>query len=132
MSDPHPIPRITPSITRDDTEVRSISSTGAEKGTKLQRYGLVPPYPLMKLAEHYGRGAHKYADHNWRKGYEWSKSYDALVRHLQQFWDGEDIDEETGSPHMVAVAWHAFTLVQFMKDFPEFDDRFKQLMPPEE
>lgn len=105
-------------------EVRSVSSTGGEKGVKLERYDLIPPYPLAELARHYGRGALKYDDNQWRKGYEWGKSYAALERHIQAFWDGEDIDEETGSPHLAAVAWHAFTLIQFSRDFPEFDDRY--------
>lgn len=107
------------------TEVRSVSSTGGEKGTKLARFDLIPSDALTQLAEHFGTGAKKYADNQWRKGYEWSKSYAALQRHASQFWGGEDFDEETGSNHMAAVAWHAFALLTFYKDFPNFDDRHK-------
>lgn len=107
------------------TEVRSVSSTGGEKGTKDERYGLIPIEALAAVARHYGVGAKKYAAHNWRKGYEWSKSYDALQRHATAFWSGEDIDEETGSPHMAAVAFHALALITFMQEQPDFDDRFK-------
>lgn len=107
----------------------STSATGGRKNVKNQRFDLIPIDPLTQLAEHYGKGAEKYDNHQWRKGYEWSKSYAALMRHLTAFWNGEDTDEETGSPHMAAVAWHAFTLLQFSKDFPEYDDRFKK---PEE
>lgn len=146
----------------DKTEIRSVSSTGAEKGVKLQRFDLIPIGPLTALAEHYGRGAKKYADHNWRKGYEWGKSYSALMRHLTQFWSGEDYDvcpevngryggpgclelkpgtnesaighvpqgrtcyNHTGSHHMVAVVWNAFTLLEYKDVFPEFDDRYIQ------
>jgi len=85
-------------------EVRTTSSTGGEKGMKDERHSLIPTEALAAVARHYGIGARKYADHNWRRGYEWSKSYDALQRHAQAFWGGEDIDEETGSPHMAAVA----------------------------
>lgn len=106
-----------------DGEVRAVSSTGAEKGTKLARYDLVPAEPLRLLAEHYGRGSLKYADRNWEKGYEWSKSFAALNRHLWAFWNGEDIDPETGSPHMAAVAWHAFAMLEYTRTHPEFDDR---------
>ena len=108
-------------------EVRSVSSTGGEKGVKVQRYDLIPPRALALLAEHYGRGALKYDDHNWRRGYEWSKSYSALMRHLQAHWAGEDVDEETGSLHLTAVAWHALTMLEFMAGggrFAKFDDRF--------
>ncbi len=76
----------------DKTEVRTTSSTGGQKGVKLQRFDLIPVGPLTRLAEHYGRGALKYSDHNWRKGYEWSKSYAALQRHLTAWWNGEEYD----------------------------------------
>lgn len=114
-------------VNEDTSEVRVTSSTGGQKGSKPARYDLMPTEPLRLLAEHYGKGAAKYARvngvDNWRNGYEWSLSYAALMRHLQAFWSGEDIDAETGSPHMVAVAWHAFTLLEFMREHPTLDDR---------
>ncbi|QFG08902.1 hypothetical protein PBI_MALAGASYROSE_54 [Mycobacterium phage MalagasyRose] len=91
------------------------------------RYDLIPAEPLRMLAEHYGRGALKYDDDNWRKGYDWRLSFAALNRHLWQHWAGEPIDEETGSPHLIAVAWHAFTLCEFRVIHPEFDTRLKTI-----
>jgi hypothetical protein len=104
-------------------EVRTTSTTGGEKGVKLARFDLVPAGPLRALAEHYGRGASKYDDHQWRKGYEWSKSFAAMQRHAWAWWDGEDVDAEIDSPHLAAVAWHAFALLQYAADCPQFDDR---------
>lgn len=100
--------------------------TGAAKGVKLARYDLIPTGPLLELAKHYGRGGKKYDDRNWEGGYEWSKSYAALQRHANAFWAGEDIDEETGTPHVIAVAWHAFALAEFMNTHKELDDRVVQ------
>lgn len=107
----------------DPNETRLVSSTGAEKGSKLERYDLIPAEPLRLLARHYGRGAEKYAERNWERGYGWHLSYAALNRHLWAFWNGEGTDEETGSPHMVAVAWHAFALLEFAHKHPDFDTR---------
>ena len=104
-------------------EIRSVSSTGGEKGVKLERYDLIPEYPLRTLATLYGRGAEKYDARNWERGYEWSKSYAAMQRHAHAFWDGEDIDAEMDLPHLAAVAWHAFALLEFAKRHPKFDDR---------
>lgn len=87
--------------------------TGGQKGTKLQRFSLIPPEFLWALAEHYGKGAQKYADRNWEKGYAWSKTVDALERHLTAWKMGEWVDPETGSSHMIAVAWHAIALFIF-------------------
>lgn len=106
-------------------EVRTVSATGGEKGVKPARFDLIPPGFLWALAEHFGVGARKYDDNNWQRGYEWSKSYGALQRHLFAWIAGEDIDAETGSNHLIAVAWHACCLHWFSANRPEFDDRPK-------
>ncbi|QFP95433.1 hypothetical protein SEA_MAKAI_41 [Arthrobacter phage Makai] len=110
------------------TEVRTVSSTGGEKGMKPERYSLIPVGALATVAQLYGKGAEKYAAHNWRKGYEWSKSYDALQRHASEFWKGVDLDPETGLPHLAAVVFHSLTLMTFMQEHPDFDDRYSTLM----
>jgi hypothetical protein len=105
-------------------EVRVVDpDTGGEKGSKLARFDLIPAGPLWTLAEHYGIGAEKYDDGQWRRGYKWSLSFAAMMRHAWAFWRGEDIDAETGSPHLAAVAWHAFALLEFSTTHPEKDDR---------
>lgn len=84
--------------------------TGGQKGAKLARFSLIPPEFLWALAEHYGKGARKYEDRNWERGYQWSLSLDALERHLNQWLRGEDRDEETDTHHLICVAWHAIAL----------------------
>lgn len=106
------------------TEIRTTSSTGAEKGVKPERYDLIPVDALAAVARLYGAGAKKYAEHNWRAGYEFSKSYAALQRHANQFWNGEDVDPEMGESHLAAVIFHAMTLLTFQQEHPEFDDRY--------
>lgn len=106
------------------TEVRMVDpDTGAAKGSKLARFDLIPAKPLWELAEHYGKGCAKYSSRNWERGYDWSLSFAACMRHLQQFWAGEDIDPETGSKHVIAAAWHALAMAEFMETHPEKDDR---------
>lgn len=106
-----------------DREVRTVSSTGGEKGVKPARFDLIPVGPLTTVARLYGKGAEKYEDHNWTRGYEWSKSYAALMRHVTQFWGGEDLDGDTELPHLAAVVFHAMALMQYMDEHREFDDR---------
>ena len=101
---------VTPVITPHQ-EVRVVDPlTGGIKGSKLARFSLIPPDFLWALAEHYGKGAQKYDDRIWQKGYKWSLSVDALNRHLAQWLGGEDNDPETGSSHLVAAAWHCIAL----------------------
>ena len=106
------------------SEVRTTSSTGGEKGVKPERFGQIPVNALLELARQYGVGAEKYTAHNFRKGYEFSKSFDALMRHAWTWWNGEETDPETGTSHMAAVAWHAFNLMTLLDEHPEFDDRY--------
>jgi hypothetical protein len=87
------------------------------------RFDLIPYAPLVEVARHYHRGASKYARHNWAAGYEWSKPFAALLRHLWAFWNREDIDTETGSPHVTASAWHCLSLTEFLFTHRGFDDR---------
>lgn len=106
-------------------EVRTTSATGGQKGVKPERFDLIPVGPLTDLARLYGKGAIKYEPRNYERGYEWSKSYAAMQRHLNLWWSGQDIDEETGVPHVINAAWHCFALALFMETHPEFDDRPK-------
>jgi glutamine cyclotransferase len=64
------------------TETRVVDPlTGGEKGSKIERFDLIPEEMETGLARHYGEGAKKYADRNWEKGYKWGLSYAALRRH---------------------------------------------------
>lgn len=109
-------------------EVQSVSSTGGAKGVKPQRYSLIPRQALDTIGEIYDFGTRKYSPHNWRKGYEWSKSYDALQRHLTAWWDREENDKESGLSHLGHAGFHVFALIVFSKDkrYSEFDDRYSK------
>lgn len=126
------------------TEVRTTSKTGGQKGVKPQRYDLLPKEGLDAIAELFGYGAHKYADHNWRNGYEFSKSISALERHTQAFKNGETFDycpetcpmlddeicqEHSRLEHLAAVGFHTLVLLTWLRREGEgldndFDDRW--------
>lgn len=111
-------------------ETMSVSSTGGMKGTKLARHDLIPAEGLTAVAEHFGRTANKYPPNNWRAGFEWSKSYAAMIRHAVAWWAGQDVDNDPAwgddpASHLAAVAWHALILLTFEQIHPEFDDRYK-------
>lgn len=118
------------------TEVRTTSTTGGQKGVKDERIDLIPVGPLLELARLYGKGAQKYDDHNWRRGYEWSKSYASLQRHAMAFWGGQSYDAHepdcvegctthTERHHLASVIFHAMALMEFEEAHPDFDDRYK-------
>ena len=101
----------------------SISQGAVKYDGAKPRLGLVPPYPLLVLAQLFTKGTQKYADRNWEAGMPWERVYNAAGRHLLKFWLGEDDDPETGLPHMSSVAWCAFVLMEYARTHPELDDR---------
>jgi hypothetical protein len=123
----------------DNQETRVVdATTGAAKGSKLARFDLVPWSIIRELAEHFGRGARKYEDRNWEKGYKWSLSFAALHRHLEAFWNRDEIDhdealyeadEQHTVRHIIAVVWHALVLAFYSKYHRGEDDRPREELP---
>lgn len=70
-------------------------------------------------------GAKKYAEHNWRKGFAWSRPLAAAMRHITAFNDGEDKDPESGLSHLAHAACCIMFLLEFEKTHQELDDRYK-------
>jgi hypothetical protein len=99
--------------------------TGGQKGSKPERMDLIPAEAWEELGRVYGFGAQKYADHNWRKGYPWSLSLAAMLRHIAAYQRGEDRDPESGLHHLAHAMFHCSTLIVFEKEQPHKDDRFK-------
>jgi hypothetical protein len=55
----------------------------------------------MELALGMTEGACKYGAHNYRKmGVRASTYYDAAMRHLMAWWEGEDVDPDSGLSHV--------------------------------
>lgn len=70
-------------------------------------------------------GAQKYAEHNWRKGFAWSRPLSAAMRHITAFNNGEDTDPESGLSHLAHAACCIMFLLEFEKTHRELDDRYK-------
>lgn len=89
------------------------------------RVDLIPSEFIEALGQHYGVGARKYAERNWQKGMSWSRCYASAQRHMLAFWRGEEVDEETGTPHVIAAAWNMAALHWYAVHNVGTDDRFK-------
>jgi hypothetical protein len=70
-------------------------------------------------------GAEKYAAHNWRKGFAWSRPLAAAMRHITAFNAGEDKDPESGLSHLAHAACCIMFLLEFEKTHQHLDDRYK-------
>lgn len=100
--------------------------TGGQKGMKECQVGALDPQAIWQVGLVAGFGNKKYARYNFAKGYKWSLSYDALQRHLMQFWNGEMVDSESGLPHLAHAGWHCLALLTFTLRGRGTDDRFPQ------
>ena len=89
------------------------------------RMDLLDPDFLVGVSKVLGFGAQKYAAHNWRLGLDASRTYAALLRHLTSFWNGEDLDPESGLPHLYHAACMLMFLAWTIEHKPEHDDRWK-------
>lgn len=70
-------------------------------GIKKVSMHVVPAAVLSELGVAMTEGARKYGSYNYRAaGIRGSVYYDAALRHLFQWWEGEDIDPDSGLNHI--------------------------------
>ena len=72
---------------------------------------LVPPSAILRLAEVFGYGAEKYGEDNWRKGRDPVRLYDAAMRHLLAWMEGERVDE-SGCSHLAHALWNVAIMIE--------------------
>lgn len=71
----------------------------------------VPSAPLLEVALAMMEGGRKYGTHNYREmGVRVSTYYDAVMRHIIAWWEGEDIDPDSGVHHVVKAIACLFVL----------------------
>lgn len=125
--DPHNLPTIPgeiriPLIYADATKATGV---GLKFDAGKPRMDLVDADALEELARVLDFGAHKYAEHNWRKGIKLSRLLAAAGRHLFAIVRGEDKDPETGLQHAAHLMCCAMFLIWTIKHKPDMDDRWK-------
>ena len=115
----------------DDLLLKQITDAGdpEPQGTKFDTgkapHALLDPYAMDQLPKVLAFGAHKYGEHNWRKGIKWSRLVSAAMRHLFAFLAGETNDPESGLPHVA----HAMCCCMFLLGLQHrknLDDRHQE------
>lgn len=81
---------------------------------------------LMEVGVAMLEGASKYGRHNYRAaGVRASVYYDALMRHAMAWWEGEDLDPDSGMSHITK----AITTLVVLRD-AMLQDKFTDDRPP--
>lgn len=105
-------------LTRPDSNPKSAF------GIKKPSLHLVPGTALMYLAKVMALGAAKYGAHNWRDQPVAATVYvSAALRHIFQWLDGEDIDPESGAPHIAHAMADMAILLDAYAQGTLIDDR---------
>jgi len=64
-------------------------------------FSVLPAEVLAEAGLALFEGARKYGRHNYRAvGVRYSVYYDAMMRHMTAWWEGEDIDPDSGLSHV--------------------------------
>lgn len=98
--------------------------SGTKHDQHKTRFELVDPTFVEGVASVLTFGALKYDEFNWAKGIKFSRVIGALKRHIHAFEVGENLDPETGQPHLYHAACNLMFLAHYMKHKKELDDRF--------
>lgn len=99
-------------------------SSGTKNDLGKTRLDLIPPEALEMIGRAFTHGAIKYGDHNWRGGVDFSRLYGAAKRHMNAYWMGEDIDEDSGLPHLALAGAE---LCMLMASDEKYDDRYSKV-----
>jgi hypothetical protein len=84
----------------------------------------IPGQVILEIGTALQEGAIKYGRHNYREeGTIASIYYDAAFRHLISWWEGEDIDPDSGLPHVVKAIASLVVLRDAQLVGKEIDDR---------
>lgn len=93
-------------------------------GVKKSPLSVVPTQVIHEIGLGMLEGALKYGRHNYRvAGVRSSVYYDAAMRHLNQWWEGEDIDGPSGLSHITKAMTTLAVLRDAMLQEKLTDDR---------
>ena len=99
-----------------------MNDTGHKNDAGKARMDLISPFVLLEVGEVLTQGAEKYGDYNWQKvGAE--HFYAAAQRHLNKFWAGENLAEDSGHSHLV----HAITNLMFIYELTGYPKQPKSI-----
>lgn len=102
------IPRGTVNLSR--------GTAGRKHDSNKPRYSLLPSGTVNQVIQVLEYGAVKYEIDNWQRvPSARTRYYDAAMRHIDDWWNGSEVDEESSLPHLA----HAICCLLFLLWFDE-------------
>ena len=109
-------PFLTPETTLNDqyAEIEQVRQSGMKFDSNKPRHSLLPKGAVNSVIKVLEFGAKKYDADNWQKvDNAEERYYNAAMRHIDSWWNGEKCDPETGSHHLAHAATNLFFLMWF-------------------
>lgn len=92
---------------------------GRKDDSNKPRYSLLPTGTINQVVQVLEHGANKYEVGNWQRVPDSrNRYYDAAMRHIDAWWNGEKLDEESKLPHLA----HAICCLLFLMWFDNKGD----------
>lgn len=96
---------------------------GIKFDDKKNRLDLVPVSAIEAIGRALTHGAEKYDERNWEKGIEYGRLYGATLRHLLDWWNGSEEDDDSGLHPLDHAICDIAMLIEMRNIHPELDDR---------
>ena len=109
-------PFLTPETTLNDqyAEIEQVRQSGMKFDNNKPRYSLLPKGAVNSVIEVLEFGAKKYSADNWQEvDNAKERYYNAAMRHIDLWWNGEKLDSETNVHHLAHAATNLFFLMWF-------------------
>ena len=109
-------PFLTPETTLNDqyAEIEQVRQSGMKFDSNKPRHSLLPKGAVNSVIEVLEFGAKKYSADNWQEvDNAKERYYNAAMRHIDSWWNGEKCDPETGIHHLAHAATNLFFLMWF-------------------
>ena len=118
-------------VAKMDKIIGDVNSDARGSGARYNQgkvdYSLLPFDTLNGELRVWEYGAKKYAAWNWTKGMAWSIPFACLMRHMAAWQRGEEVDPESGLPHLAHAMCNLRMLTYYAEFYKEGDDRPKGL-----
>lgn len=99
-----------------------------------RQWDLLPFGPLEEVVKVLEFGSVKHGAWSWRdRPTSYAERFGSVMRHLLKWWRGQDIDPQSGLPHLAHAACQLLFLIGYIQDGTIEDNRpFKKADAPED
>ena len=95
-------------------EIEQVRQSGMKFDSNKPRHSLLPKGAINSVIEVLEFGAKKYSADNWQEvDNAKERYYNAAMRHIDLWWNGEKLDPETNVHHLAHAATNLFFLMWF-------------------